>query len=79
MYFKKCFVTDHTTATIHAVLYFFIIIFVSDRFLVDATKVVENQITIEGIFRKAGSIARQKELKVILCIRIIIAQQCAFL
>lgn len=35
------------------------------RFLVEATAVLEKHLDMEGIFRKSGSVARQKELKVI--------------
>ncbi len=34
------------------------------RFLVEATSVLEQHLEMEGIFRKSGSVARQKELKV---------------
>jgi hypothetical protein len=34
------------------------------KFLVDATKYLEKHITVEGLFRKSGSVARQKELRV---------------
>ena len=34
------------------------------RFLVEATAVLEKHLELEGIFRKSGSVARQKELKV---------------
>ena len=35
-----------------------------DRFLVEATQVIERHVGTEGLFRKSGSLARQKELRV---------------
>ena len=34
------------------------------RFLVEATRLIERHADTEGLFRKSGSVARQKELKV---------------
>ena len=34
------------------------------RFLIQATQILDKHIDIEGLFRKSGSVARQKELKV---------------
>jgi len=46
--------TDHLISFIICVI----------RFLIQATQVLDKHIDIEGLFRKSGSVARQKELKV---------------
>ncbi len=61
---------NHDNINWYQINFLFVFVWICVRFLVEAAALLETHIDTEGLFRKSGSVARQKELKVSAIIKV---------